>query len=67
LYNDALIFTERNKKHYGLEEAEVLFESGYEFKFQPKVHLGIKTQFYYTVSTSTAESITLVPYIHLLF
>lgn len=49
------------------EEGGTLVEFNYEYKFQPKVNIGIKTQFYYTLSAWYAESITLSPYIKILF
>lgn len=57
-----------NDYHFGrLEEGGVLAEFSYEYKFQPKVNLGIRTQFYYTASAGTAESITLFPYVKISF
>lgn len=49
------------------EEGGVFAEFFYEYKFQPKVGLGIKTQFYYTISTGEPESISLFPYIKIYF
>lgn len=49
------------------EEGGAFVEFAYEYKFQPKVNLGIKSQFYYTISTASAESITLFPYVKILF
>jgi hypothetical protein len=48
-------------------EAGVFTEIAYEYKFQPKVHLGIKSQFYFTATLGTAESITLFPYVVIKF
>lgn len=45
------------------EEGGAFIEFSYEYKFQPRVNVGIKSQFYYTISTAEAESITLFPYI----
>jgi hypothetical protein len=67
LYSNAFIYNERDLKNYNLEEGGILIEGAYEYKFQPQVYIGIKSQFYYTVSTGDAESITLLPYIKLLF
>ncbi len=58
---------ERNYKNSYLEEAGVFTEFAYEYKFQPKVNLGVKTQFYFTASAGTAESVTLFPYIKINF
>lgn len=58
---------ERGYKKYNLEEGGVYAEFAYEYKFQPKVNLGIKTQFYYTATAGYAESITLFPYIKIIF
>ncbi|HEX4958564.1 MAG TPA: hypothetical protein VFV46_10330 [Lacibacter sp.] len=41
-------------------------ETGYEYRFQPKVHLGIKSQFYYTISLGYQESLSLYPYIKII-
>lgn len=49
------------------EEAGSLVEAAYEYKFQPKVNIGIKTQFFYTISAGYSESVTLLPYIKILF
>lgn len=49
------------------EEGGAFVELAYEYKFQPKVNIGIKTQFYYTISLASAESITLLPYVKILF
>jgi hypothetical protein len=47
-------------------EAGAYIETGYEYKFQPKVHLGIKSQFYYTISLGYQESLALYPYIKII-
>lgn len=57
---------ERNFKNSSLEEAGVFGELEYEYIFQSKVHLGIKTQFYYTASSGEAESIALYPFIRIM-
>jgi hypothetical protein len=49
------------------EEGGAFIEFAYEYKFQPKVNIGVKTQFYYTITAAYAESITLFPYIKLNF
>lgn len=49
------------------EEGGFFAEFSYEYHFQPKVNLGIKTQFYFTASTGEAEAITLSPYIKIFF
>lgn len=58
---------ERDYANSNLEEGGVYAEFSYEYKFQPKVNLGIKTQFYYTATAGYAESITLLPYIKINF
>jgi hypothetical protein len=50
-----------------LEEGGVLADVAYEYKFQPKVNLGIRTQFYYTASADILESFTLFPFIKINF
>jgi hypothetical protein len=62
-----IIWEERNFKNSMLEEGGILIEASYEYKFQPKVNIGIKTQFYYTISTGEPESITLCPYVRIFF
>lgn len=42
-------------------------ELGYEYKFQPKVNLGVKSQFFWIVSGSYPSSVTLFPFIKLNF
>lgn len=42
-------------------------ELGYEYQFQPKVNLGIKSQFFWIVSGSYPSSVTLFPFIKLNF
>jgi hypothetical protein len=54
---------EYNYQNSNEEEAGAFVEFSYEYKFQPRVNVGIKSQFYYTISTAEAESITLFPYI----
>jgi len=58
---------ERDQKHYNLNEGGSFIELGYEYKFQSKVNLGFKTQFYYTLSAGYAESLALYPYVKILF
>ena len=58
---------ERDQKNYNLNDGGSFIEVGYEYKFQPKVNLGIKGQFYYTLSAGIAESITLFPFVKILF
>lgn len=58
---------ENNFENSNEEEGGVFMELAYEYKFQPKVNIGLKTQFYYTLSTWSAESVTLFPYIKILF
>lgn len=49
------------------EEGGAVVEFAYEYKFQPRVNIGIKTQFYYTITAAYAESMTLFPYMKILF
>jgi hypothetical protein len=58
---------ERDQENSNLREGGTYIEFTYEYKFQPKVNLGIKTQFYYTLSTGEPESVTLFPYVKILF
>lgn len=48
-------------------EGGLFAEFGYEYRFQPKVSLGLKSQFYYTLSLVYPESVTLYPYVKILF
>lgn len=48
-------------------ELGVFAEFAYEYKFQPKVNIGLKTQFYYTLTAAYAESFTLFPFIKISF
>lgn len=65
IYPNSYLFQERNFKNSRLEEAGVYAELAYEYKFQTKVNLGIKTQFYFTISTGSPESLTLFPFIRI--
>ncbi|RYY43668.1 MAG: hypothetical protein EOO06_19380 [Chitinophagaceae bacterium] len=68
IYQQGVInLTERTFKNSRLNEAGAFAELAYEYKFQPKVNLGIKTQFYYTITAGYPESVTLFPYIKILF
>jgi len=58
---------ERDQKHNGLNELGTFAEFSYEYKFQPRVNIGVKTQFYYTITAAYAESVTLFPYVKILF
>jgi len=49
------------------EEGGSFVEFAYEYKFQPRVNIGIKGQFYYTLSAGYAESVALFPYVKILF
>lgn len=61
----AVLIQDRNYKNSNLEEAGALAEGTYEYKFESRVHLGIRCRFFYTVSAGEAESIALYPYIRL--
>lgn len=67
IYPNIIVFDERDKAKYNLEELGALGELAYEYKFQPKVSIGLKSQFYYTISAPGPESITLLPYIKINF
>jgi hypothetical protein len=58
---------DRSYRNGKLEEAGVLVGGSYEYNFQPRVNFGIQSNFYFTVSTGEPESITLIPYIRILF
>lgn len=49
------------------EEGGILADLAYEYKFQSKVNLGIRAQFYYTASDGIVESVTLFPFIKINF
>lgn len=57
----------RNYRNSKLEEAGIFITMGYEYLYQPKVSIGINGRFNYTVSTGEPESISLTPYIKILF
>ncbi len=42
-------------------------ELGYEYQFQPKVNIGIKSQFFWIVSGSYPSSVALYPFVKLNF
>lgn len=50
-----------------LEEAGIFAELSYEYKFQPKVNLGIKLQGYYTATASYFESVAFLPFVKINF
>lgn len=62
IYPGYVILRERK-----MEDGGAFAQIGYEYKYQPKVHLGIKGQFFWILSGSYAESVTLVPYIKIDF
>lgn len=66
-FGSVLVWEERNFKYNGLEEAGALLETALEFRFQPRVKTGLRAQFYYTISTGAAESVTLYPYMKVIF
>ena len=56
-----------NRERRKLDDLGAYAELGYEYRFQPKVNLGIKGQFFWIVSGSYPESAALLPYIKLNF
>jgi hypothetical protein len=58
---------ERDQKNSNLNEGGIFIELAYEYKFQPKVNIGLKSQFYYTLTGGYAESVALFPYVKILF
>src|SRR5690606_22417566 len=58
---------ERDFQTSKLEEGGAFIEFAYEYKFQPKVNLGLKSQFYHTITSGEATSVTLFPYIKISF
>lgn len=62
-----IIDKEFNGKNTRLNELGAFAELAYEYKFQPKVNLGIKSQFGWVVSGSYPEFVTLSPFIKLNF
>ena len=67
IYSRYFSNVERGFKKFNLEEGGVYAELAYEYKFQPRVNIGVKSQFYYTITAGYAESITLFPYVKILF
>lgn len=66
-YPTLILNVERDFKNSRLEEGGVIAEFAYEHKFQHRVNIGLKSQFYYTASAGYAESVTLFPYVKFLF
>ena len=48
-------------------EGGAFVDFSYNYQFQPRVEIGVKSQFYYTISGNYAESITLLPYVKIKF
>jgi hypothetical protein len=66
IFRDGVVYRERDMDEYNLEELGGLAEVAFEYKFQPRVNIGLKSQFYYTLTAPDPESITLVPYVKIM-
>jgi hypothetical protein len=66
-YGMPSFITISESKNGALAEGGVFAEAAYEYKFQPKVNVGIRGQFYYTLSAGYAESVALFPFIKINF
>lgn len=64
IYTGYIIDREFNN---GIDELGAYAELAYEYKFQPKVNIGLKTQVWYIVSGSYFNSVALFPFIKLNF
>jgi hypothetical protein len=62
IYTGYVIFRERK-----LEDGGAYVQLAYEYRYQPKVHIGLKGQFFWILSGSYPESVALAPYIKLDF
>jgi hypothetical protein len=67
IYRNVVVYEERDFQSSKLEELGGLTEIAFEYKFQPKVNIGIKSQLYVTLTAPDFESVTLVPYVKILF
>lgn len=65
IFANAIIDTERNQKNSRLNDGGAYGELTYEYKFQPKVNIGIKSQVYFILSGSYFNSIALFPFVTL--
>jgi len=63
----SVMVTESNHKNSNAGEAGAFVDFSYNYQFQPRVEIGVKSQFYYTISGNYAESITLFPYVKIKF
>ena len=62
-----VIVEESDPKDSYSAEAGAFVDFSYNYQFQPRVEIGVKSQFYYTISGNYAESITLFPYVKIKF
>lgn len=67
VYSNFIIDREDNAKNSRLNEGGTYGELAYEYKFQPKVNIGIKGQVWFILSGSYFESVALFPFIKLNF
>jgi len=67
IFTNFVIDRERNYKNSKLNDGGAFAELAYEYKFQPKVNLGMKSQVYFILSGSYFNSAALFPFIKLDF
>lgn len=65
--SSGILWEERDYKYFRLEEAGVFVELKFEHSFQDKVEIGLKSNFYFTITSTNAESISISPYIKISF
>lgn len=59
--NQGVSFDQRNFKNSRLEELGALAAFEFQYQIDTRTYLGVRTRFYFTVSTGTPEAITLTP------
>lgn len=67
IFSNFIIDRERNQKNSRLNDGGAFAELAYEYKFQPKVDIGIKGQVWFILSGSYFDSVALFPFIKLNF
>ncbi len=67
IFSRIIIDRERNHKNSRLNDGGVYGELAYEYKFQPKVNIGMKSQGFFILSGSYFNSVALFPFIKLNF
>lgn len=58
---------ERNKKFNQIDDLGMFMEFSYEYKFQDRVNVGLRSQFYFNITAGLSESVSFYPYIRIFF